>query len=205
MGNDLVKFTDPEKTPELEAHYQTLASYCSPEAEAFKIETQEQAQVAADLINDVKDRLNQLRAAEEYMTQDFVRGIDKIKALLRPAFEAATKAMTLWKRKLQDSERERREAASRAAREVQAAVERGDQAAAQAAVARVQPVERVQGISTRQVWKFVIRDVSALPLAYVKPDEARIREEMRAAVAAGKTPEIPGVHFYQEAVVAATG
>jgi hypothetical protein len=203
--SDMITYSEPKTTPELEAHYQTLADYCSPEAEAFVIETQEQAQTAADLLNDIKDRLQKLRAAEEYMTQDFVKGIDKIRALMRPAFEAANRATALWKRKLIDSKQRRELAAANAAREVQAAIARGDQKAAQAAVIRIQPVEKAQGVTMRKIWKFEVTDPQAVPRAYLTPNEGLIRADMQASVKAGKDPEIPGVRFWQETSLATTG
>ncbi len=202
----MLTIRDPEATPELRAHHATLTEYLEglrdPES---LIETQEQAQFAADMMNDIKRRAKELEAVEKHLSFSFLEGLDKIKALFRPARQAAREAEQLLKAKIQDSNKRRAEETSRALRETQAAVQRGDQAAAQAAIVRIQPVEKLAGVTVRKVWKFRVVNVNQVPVDYWQINETAVRDSMRAMVNAGQTPEIPGVEFYQEESLAATG
>jgi hypothetical protein len=99
----------------------------------------------------------------------------------------------------------------RLAREALAAEEAGDMAEAeaimeeavtvQAPVVTLPPAQpKVSGISTREVWKFRITDVSKIPACYMIPDETKIGGVVRAMKGA---TSIPGVQAYFETVMSA--
>jgi len=58
-------------------------------------------------------------------------------------------------------------------------------------------VPRVQGLSFRTVWKFHIKDVTAIPRQYMTPDMVKIGGVVRAMK--GQT-NIPGLEVYEERV-----
>ena len=69
---------------------------------------------------------------------------------------------------------------------------------AQQAIQTVAPVAPPQGVSVRHVWKFEVTDANQVPREFCSPDEKKIK----AAFELGMT-DIPGVKFFQEAVVSA--
>ncbi len=195
----------PEPTPEMQGHADTLLSYIGPDARAFEIQTQDDLEQAAELLNDIKRRTQELDQHEKYMTGPFREGIARIVALFKPAKQAAADARSLWQAKILESNKRRAEEATRALLEAQAAVAAQDRPAAALALAKVQPVEKVQGLQVRKRWTFRVINQGLLPAAYLMPNEAAIKETMRAALAAGEAPVIPGVKFEQEESLAATG
>lgn len=58
-------------------------------------------------------------------------------------------------------------------------------------------VPKVEGLSFRTVWKFRIVNESALPRAYMKPDEVKIGGVVRSMKGA---TNIPGIEAYEERV-----
>jgi hypothetical protein len=59
---------------------------------------------------------------------------------------------------------------------------------------------KVEGISSREVWKFRIVDATKIPREYMVPDEVGIGSVVRSTK--GKV-QIPGVEIYKESVVSA--
>lgn len=71
------------------------------------------------------------------------------------------------------------------------------------AAPKVPTVEaKVEGVSTRRVWKFRVTDFKALPDDYKQPNEKLLGEVARATRGEVK---IPGVEFYAEESIAAKG
>lgn len=60
-------------------------------------------------------------------------------------------------------------------------------------------VDKIEGISTKKVWKFSIVDTKAIPRDYLTPDVQKIGQVARATKG---TLEIPGVRIYSEEVIA---
>ena len=58
---------------------------------------------------------------------------------------------------------------------------------------------KVQGISYKEIWKYKIVDASRIPPAYLKPDEVRIGQVVRALKG---SCNIPGVKAYPDKTVA---
>jgi len=193
------ELTIVQQPAEAAEHRGTLEQYSGAEARAFVIETQEQADIAAELLNDVKRRRQALEAAQRRLLEPMREAEARVRDLFRPALEAAGEADKLWRGKILESNRRRAEEASRALAEASRAAREGDQAAAAAAMARAQPVERVAGATIRRVWKYRVTDEVQVPRDYLTIDTAKLQR------AAKDHPEVPGVEFYQEEILAATG
>ena len=61
---------------------------------------------------------------------------------------------------------------------------------------------KLEGVSTRKIWKYRIVDESKIPREYMMPDLAKIGGVARSL---GDKARIPGVEIYPEAIVAAGG
>jgi hypothetical protein len=93
---------------------------------------------------------------------------------------------------------------AQAAEQVHAAIAAGDSATAALAHKNVTPPKPTEGTQVRKVWQFRVLNRDLLPAAYLVPDETAIRAEMRAQVARGEEPVIPGVKFEQVEQLAVT-
>lgn len=63
-------------------------------------------------------------------------------------------------------------------------------------------VAKVDGVSTKKVWKYRIVDANAIPRDYMMPDTVKIGAVVRATKG---TMNIPGVEIYAEETLAASG
>lgn len=74
------------------------------------------------------------------------------------------------------------------------------QAAASTAPVVVRESPSVQGVSYREVWKYVVEDPALVPREYLMLDEQKIR---RYGEAMKDTASIAGVRFYKDKIIAA--
>lgn len=205
MKNELVTLRDPEPTPELNAHSAILRDYVSPEARETVITTAQEAQIAADLLNDIKGRVAFLKSAQDYLTADFIRGIERVNALFQPAYVDAGAAVVLWTGKLKDYRRLADEQSRALLEHCRVAAAAGDHEASAAALAHFEGPARLAGISERKVWKVKVTEVDKIPRKFMCVDEGALRAYMREELKAGRTPKVNGVEFFQDEVIARTG
>ena len=106
-------------------------------------------------------------------------------------------------------EKAQKEAEDQQVREAEDLERMGDKVGAQAVIAvpvRAAPVvvpksiPKLQGVSTKVVWKFRISNQDNLPRDYMTPDLVKIGAVVRALKGAA---QIPGVEAYSEQVIAA--
>lgn len=110
----------------------------------------------------------------------------------RQAEEAAKAAKT-------DEERRRAAALMEEASQAEEAAQAAEKAAAGVKEGKGN-VAGEYGATTayvRKTWVFDVRNLAAVPVAFVQINEKAVREYIREAVANGETPEIPGIAFSQ--------
>jgi hypothetical protein len=174
-------------------------------ASMFVLATQEDLETASEVVNEIASRLKTIDAEEKAATAPILAGIAKIRSWFAPARKAGDEALALWKAMILKSNEERRKTAAAATVKVQLAIAAGDSRTAALAHREVNPPEPVKGLQTRKVWQFTVINKGMLPAEYLVPNETAIRAEMRAQIAKGGEPVIPGVKFEQVESLAATG
>lgn len=218
-------------TPEIIA--EALAEFRAHNAlpEIFEVKTEDQAQAAGAVLRDVKQQMASLKAVKDSILDPLKASTKATNDLFRPQEQNLLGIETRLKgglnTYLQRKENERRQeearlrdaAAKEAARiEARAASleARGkpEQAEAVRETAPTTPIvladtDKIEGISSRGVWKFQIVDVCALiaavssgelPEHFVVPNEKVLGEIARSQHDQAK---IPGVRIYKENSIAA--
>lgn len=170
-----------EKLAEAEKAIKSACIGYQQEQERIRREEQRKAEEAA---RKERERLERLRIAAEQKARE------KEAELRRQAAEADA------------AERAKIEARMRADAEKAAAKQAEIDARAASVIAPVihREAPKVEGLSTRTVWKFRITDARQLPPEYTIPDEKKIGQVVRALK--GDT-SIPGVEVYAEESMAA--
>lgn len=174
-------------------------------AALFVIETQEDLETASEIVNEISARLKTLEAEEKAATKPILEGVARVRSWFAPARKTGEEALGAWKRLILKSNEERRLKAAEAAAKVQIAIAAGDSRTAAVLHRQVQPPEPVKGLQSRKVWAFKVVNQGLLTAEYLVPNENAIRAEMRAQIAKGQEPVIPGVKFEQVESLAATG
>jgi len=194
-------------------------------ASALQIVTARDYEEAANLLLSIKEVQKEIDASYDPVIKkafeahrEAIAAKKKVEAPLREA-EAIIKP----KLSAYDAEQERirleaeRKAQAEAVRleeerRLQEAIEAeqsGDTAEADAIIASpayVAPVSipkttpKVQGITYRETWNYEITDINKLPREYLKPDEVKIGQVVRALRSAAR---IPGIRVYSSRTVAA--
>lgn len=191
----------------------------------YKITTPKAYTDSAARLREIKSIQKQIDDAEKSITKPMNDALKAARDLFRAPKEAAAKAETLIKRaisgyvdeqrRIQAEEQRKADEAARKERErlakLQAAAEeRGDtkkaeqfQERAQTVVAPVVTVAapKVEGIATREVWKFEITDAAQVPREYLVVDESRVRKVVQALKG---DCNIPGVRVWKEDQIAAS-
>lgn len=197
-------------------------------ANVYTVTTAEQFQFAADELKNIKASIKAAEKMRKEATGPLDAAKKTIMEWFRPiedryaTAETKIKAAMLTYQREEERKRQVAEAAAReAARKEQERVNEEAMLAAEraqanhdtetadaiiAAVPIVQPVPvpvatpKIQGISTRQVWKFRIVDAKAVPDEYKTINEALLGSLARSTKGGVK---VPGVEFYPEDVMSA--
>lgn len=189
---------------EIESHTMAIEEYIGPEAQTYAITTQEDFTEASSIVNEIKRHLADLDKVEKTATRPLLSSLDTIRGWFKPAKSRATEASVLWKGKITAYLAAQAAEQLEVQRQLQAAAKAGNKAEMRQQLAKLEQAPVAAGVQVRQVWKFQVMHPELVPDAYWAIDEDRIATAMRAQVATG-TPDIPGVKFWQEAVVAAVG
>jgi hypothetical protein len=188
-------------------------------AKSFQITVPSEYEAATEALFEVKSRWRRIDEIRKSLVKPIDEARKRVQDFFRLPMEHLEEAEVVLKRKLgayqEEQERARREAqhvADELARKERERLERqaakaeakGDhekaariESVAQQVVAPIveSEVPKVAGLTTREVWKFVVRDPELLPRRYLMVNEAEIRKVVNAMK--GET-SIPGVHVYPD-------
>lgn len=202
------------------------------EAQAYVIETPEQYHNSLELLKRIKgvsQKLEAERTAQKAPILAAGRDVDslykaetdkllKAEKVLKDA--ALTFQQAEQKKAREEQERLQREAEENARKEQERLLARAAKAEADGKVEKAEdllekaeavtpfvpvvaaPVFATAGVSTRQIWKYRITDVNAIPREYMIPNDTMIGNVVRASKGAIK---IAGVEAYAEDSMAVSG
>jgi hypothetical protein len=162
---------------------------------AFVVETDAQQEQIVGVLRDVKSRYKDLEDKRTEITKPLNQALRAVNGLFHAPKQRFEELEKLLKAKVA-AYLDKKSQANTAA--LQAAAVAPTPELAQQAIQTVAPVAPPQGVSVRHVWKFEVTDANAVPREFCSPDEKKIK----AAFELGMT-DIPGVKFFQEAVVSA--
>ncbi len=190
---------------DIRSHEANIAQYLGPDAEAYEITSPTDYEEAGEIINEIKRGAKTLEMVEKSATAPALQSVETIRSWFRPARKQAEQAMTLWKGKIATYLKRQAEEQQAVQARLQTAAQAGKSDEVRQELARLETAPQAKGVSIRHVWKFQVINKNIVPTEFTIVDEAAITAEMKRQVAAGETPVIAGVKFWQEQQVAATG
>lgn len=167
-------------------------------AKTFEVKTQADLDFVAELLIDVKRKLNQLAEAEASVTKPIRELLEGARELFRPAknkltlFEAMLKGKIAHARAVEDANNRK------ALADVEAAHTSGNEQAVEAALAQIRHQSNVDGVSTRVGWTWQLEDISKVPLEYLEVDTLKLNALCRKAA---EPDPIPGIRFVSKNIV----
>lgn len=162
----------------------------------FKIRNSEDRDYAAEVLCEVKQRHGTLESQRRRITDPLNAALREVNNLFRPVRDALEQCERLLKDRIAAfvvEQEQRNRAALLEAQAASGAEEAG------AAIQRMETPELPKGVSVRHQWKFEIVNQSAVPRDLCSPDPRKIS----AAFVGDIPPDIPGVRWFQERIVAA--
>ncbi len=182
------------------------------ETKQIEIRDDVQYQAAAEMLKQIKALQKELDAYFDPAISKAYQAHRAMLAAKKKQSEPLKSAENLLKQKIgeyaRELERRRREEQERLRklaeeRRLREAIETGDDTLLDEAVIvpeLPQRIERLEGISVAETWKFRIVDETRIPQEYLMPDEKKIGQVVRALK---QNTSIPGVEVYAEDVVSA--
>lgn len=161
----------------------------------FKIESQEDLELANDTTKDVKLKFKDLEERRTSITQPINEGLRRINAVFKPITDQYKKCEVDLKTTVAAGLRYLREEQTRKLQEVAELSKAGDMVEAKRALLETPDAVLPAGTSIREIWKYRVVDISKVPDEYLI---LCVNDTIvQAAVAAGAR-EIPGLEIYSE-------
>lgn len=163
----------------------------------FIVESKEDEVLAAEVLQDVKERAKRINDARLSATKPLRQSIDVIQGWFKPALDALAEVERDLKQKIlnyrQQSEQERVAAlaaiqSSTTVQQAQTAIVRAQEAAKAA--------EPTRGVTISKVWDWELENIEDVPTEYLSVDVAKVRADVQAGVR-----RIPGIRIFQKEVV----
>jgi hypothetical protein len=189
----------PDELREEMAKEQVAAQETLEAARTLVITTQDDLAFVSDILLEVKRKSNQIDERLKTITKPLNEALANVRALFKPVRDFYAAAEADLKGRIAEAHSRQQENNAKALAESQAA---GTPAGIVAALAKVQHVENVDGISTRTKWAFEITNPAEVPRELCEVSPKLIREYIKACGDTGPQP-VAGVRFYQDTVVAA--
>lgn len=171
------------------------------EIESMTIEDQDDLELAAEALAEVKGKVKLLEGTRTSATKPLNESLKIIRGWFRPALDVLTKAEKALKRKISEAHQRAYEKRQVALSEAGTASQEGDADGAaiamrNASAAELQPID---GLQLRQKYSFEVTDFDAVPRKYL----GVVDQEVLAAIRAAEGDiEIPGIKVILDTTVA---
>ncbi len=191
---------------ELAPTSQVFAELLTPESRAFVLVTDDDLQLAVDIINDVKHRMAALTALKQSVTKPLLAGIEQYRSFFRPAEKAGEDARTEWDGKIRIFHNSREMARRLAEKALQEAIIAQDAPKATAAIQAFQPAPQASGLVIQDAWDFEESNHSIVPTQFTVVDRKAVLAEVKRQVGEGVlNPAIPGIKVFKKQIIKGTG
>lgn len=170
------------------------------------VESDEDLQIAADAINDIKNANKRYDAIEKSATEGLVRSLAVIRGWFRPRRVKGEQARQLFDEKVRAYATTKALRVANAEVALTAAVAAQDASAASAALAVLAPAEKTEGLGLEENWEYEEFNHSIVPsgltvLAGAAVVKAEIKRQRKEGIA---QPAIPGLRIFRRDIVKAT-
>lgn len=171
----------------------------------FDVDDEESLRLANEQVVELRTKKKALEARRKTFTDPLTRAIkenraaiDEAKSWFAPGETLLTQCEDVLKLKMSVFVRELEEANREKLQLVAAASKKSDHVAVTTALAAVQTVEKLKGVSFGEVWDFKPTNLHMVPAEFLLLNAVAVREWMNAVVKKGEDPIIPGVLFFKK-------
>lgn len=171
------------------------------ELDGFTVDDQEDLELAAESLKEVKSRVKRLDEMKKRITDPMNEAIKEVRKLFAPPIDYWGQCERKLKKAIAVGHERAHEKQKKALKAVAEASQAGDTeraAAAMEAAAR-SDFEPVKGLSIRHTFDFEIEDFDAVPDEYKVVDEAKVKAVIRAHKGA---VNIPGIKVVRKSSIA---
>jgi len=195
----------PPNVAAVQPHSQTFAEYLSRESRSFIIQTDEDLQLATNIINDIKARMDQVQAMRVAVTQPINQGLRTFNAFFKPFTDAGQQARELFNGKIRDYTALLEEQRRLGEVALQEAIATQDAAQATAAIQALRPAPKAVGLILQDAWAFEEFNHDIVPTQLTLLDPLAVQAEIKRQLAEGVAePAIPGLKVFKRQVVKTT-
>lgn len=164
------------------------------QAKGFRIETQDDVNSVATVLQAVHGRINELEARRTEITKPMNTALRSVNDLFRPPMDALREISSLLKAEVKRFEAESAERNKKAMEEAARLVAAGKDPAP--ALSGVALVANADGLTMRKTWKWRITDEALIPRAFLCVDEAKLKALVTIR------PDIAGIEWFEDSGVA---
>lgn len=196
----------PPNVAAVQPHSAAFAEYLSDDSRGFVLHTDDDLQLAANIINDIKQRAAEVEAMRVTVTQPINQGLRAFNQFFKPFADTAARAREVWDAKIR-AYTTRRDADRRAAEvALQEAIATQDAPRATAAIQAFVPPPKAAGLVLQDDWDFEEFNHDIVPTHLTVLDRRAVLAEIKRQVAEGvREPAIGGLRIYFKQQVKATG
>ena len=192
---------DKTRKSQLQAEGNEAAAFLK-DIQGFEVTDQDGLEFLAATLKEIKGKKKLLEEERKSVTNPISQFVNGIRAWFDQA-EGYYKLLEVdLKDKIARAEQANRDRNTYALREAEEAHRIGNRPAVVQALANVQTLQPIKGLSTREEWDFEIEDAGLVPREFCVPSMPKIREAMRAPTESGEPRGIPGVRFFKRTIVA---
>ena len=169
----------------------------------IRLATNDDLKMAVVTVAEMKDKRGAVEAVLKRFTGPLKGVIKDIEGMFKPAMRALDECEALMKRKISSFAEEQAEKRDRLLAAAGEAVSESDQAASRALIAEAENhvIEKVPGLSVRELWDGEVTDAAAIPREFLIPDVKALKAMTRARKG---DPGIPGWRAFPTSSVAIT-
>ncbi len=202
-GMSTAMVTRTQVEDEIKPHGVALAEYLSPDARAMTIDDEEELQLVANIINDIKARAKDLEIKEKAVTAPILAGVEVYRSMFRPLRKGFDEARAVFDAMVRDYARRRQETSRAAEIALAAAVASQDEPAAAAAITALVPAAKTVGLVVQDAWDFEEFNHDIVPTSLTVLSRAAVLAEIKRQ--GTNEPAIPGLRIFRREIVKATG
>ena len=167
-------------------------NYALTAAQQLKVVDEETNQQASNVLSTIKQALDKLETLRKFFVDPLNNQVRRINSFFKVYSDPLTQSrLLLTGQVVTYQEKKEREYK----KEVKAAANNGSIAPAPVAKTTFNEMGET---TIKKIWTFEVKDIAAVPHAFLIVDEVKLRAYMRDEVRAGRTPKVTGIKFFQQ-------
>lgn len=199
----LQKFVDKEAIERQEMSRQeelALELLKDVENTSFEIESDEDFELASDMLIEVKENIKSIEKRRKKVTQPMYQALEAFREMYRPTLRAYERAEKLLKKWTGEYALKKKQAEEEAMRQISQAE---DFETALAISEKVETVPIRTGLSFSEEWSYELVDLSQVPEEYLMLNDRAVKNYIKS-YKKEKPKDVPGLRFFRKSKVQKT-